>query len=99
MDKKKPTLATPEFEFQYGIESRQVIVDTKNVLGQLWLYVNRHPDNKELIRVLKKIHPHPTTYSQTGLKRKSQLVFGYEFIFKRATSALNKLKRLGFKLR
>ena len=48
-----------EPEFHNGSEVQHVIADTWNVSGQLWLYVNRHPDNTKLLQTLFRIYPEP----------------------------------------
>ena len=101
MGKRLKSIANDASEFKNGIETRLVIPDTTNIKGQLWLYVNRHPDNKELIRVLFKMHPHPFIYSggfvPKGRKAKAQ-AFGYEFVFKQINATLKKLRKHGFKV-
>ncbi len=100
MGKRLKSIANDVSEFKYGIETRLVIPDTKNIKGELWLYVNRHPDNKELLRVLFKMQPEPSFYSgqrEKGRRGKSQ-VFGYEFIFRQINATLKKLRKHGFKV-
>ena len=96
MGKRLKSIATPESKFQYGIDSRQVIADTKNIKGELWLYVNRHPDNVDLIKALVKLKPCPFIYSR-GVKKKAS-VFGYEFVFKNSIKAIRDIRKAGFKV-
>ena len=96
MGKRLKSIATLESEFQYGIDSRQVIADTQNVKGELWLYVNRHPDNNDLLKALFKLKPCPSVYSRG--RKKKVTVFGYEFIFKQGTKAVLDIRKSGFKV-
>lgn len=96
MGKRLKSISTPEDDFAYGIETRQVIPDTKNIKGQLWLYVNKHPDNKDLINALFKLEKHPSLYSKPT--KKAQSLFGYEFIFWKGPKAIRDIRKAGFKL-
>ena len=96
MGKRLKSIATPESEFQYGIDRRQVIADTKNIKGELWLYVNKHTDNKDLLKALFKLKPRPSIYSR-GMKKKA-VVFGYEFIVNQGTRAIRDIRKAGFKV-
>ena len=100
MGKRLKNISTHALDFKYGTETRQVIADTKNIKGQLWLYVNKHPDNKDLLNALYKLMPKPSAvYSMPSkVGKRNRVTFGFEFIFKKGPKAIREIRKAGFKV-
>ncbi len=92
-----------EPDFHNGSEVQHVIVDKKNVCGQYWLYVNKHPNNQKLLKVLMRwAAPYATYLKSTksiDMKNNRGPIFGYEWVFLKPNKVINKLKAHGFKLK
>jgi hypothetical protein len=92
-----------EPKFFNGSEVQQVIADTWNIKGQLWLYVNKHPDNQRLLQTLFRVFKEPyATYTASKDKAPGNHKgdkFGFEWIFPSKRKALKRLRELGFKLK
>lgn len=99
MRKKSRIKLNKSEEYQVGISVPLIISDGTNEQGKIWLYVNRHVDNKDLLKLLFRIEPQPyATYTQTSGKgkRKGGKEFGYEWVFKKRGTFIKRLKKNNF---
>ena len=92
-----------EPEFHNGSEVQHVIADTWNIKGQLWLYVNRHPNNQKLLQTLFRLEPYPYARyfgnKEVAPGHHKGDGFGFEWIFPSKYKAMKRLRELGFKLK